>query len=373
MTHPAARPCAGIMADRRRACPATRPASARVIGRPAASAARVERGDQRIGRRRRSGPSGRPARGSGWRGTAIWRSAKSLTSTAARSASSGGSRRAIGGGLQPAGQVGQRQAPVARRALRAVSSSRPPAAGTRLCRWKSAPRRRSPAIRSASSTTTAGPASGGAGLRQVDARRQVGRRHHRRRPSRWPRPAPDGVLPGPSRPDQQQLAGRPAARRLQRRQRQRIGRRDEEILAPQCGAHRQVEGQLARHSVASPGRRAARVSGSRGFQTAVKPAVAVLRHAKARQHAERRRHRHRDQHADEAEDRAEGRQREQQPDRVQPDRLADQPRGQDVALDELAQREDRRRRSRSPASRPRTGTAPARWPAPRRPARRRRG
>ena len=44
---------------------------------------------------------------------------------------------------------------------------------------------------------------------------------------------------------------------------------------------------------------------------------------------------HRDQHADKAEDRAKGRQGEQQPDRMQAHRFADQFRGQDIAFDQL--------------------------------------
>ena len=59
----------------------------------------------------------------------------------------------------------------------------------------------------------------------------------------------------------------------------------------------------------------------------------------AHQHGDGGRGRHGDQQADEAEQRAEGEQREHQPDRMQADALADQPRLQDVALDELADEE----------------------------------
>ena len=65
----------------------------------------------------------------------------------------------------------------------------------------------------------------------------------------------------------------------------------------------------------------------------------------AHQHRDRRGRRHGDQQADEAEQRAEGKQREHQPDRMQADALADQPRLQDVALDELADEEHQRDRA----------------------------
>ena len=72
----------------------------------------------------------------------------------------------------------------------------------------------------------------------------------------------------------------------------------------------------------------------------VERACEILPQREAHQHADRGRERHRDQQTDEAEQIAEREQREHQPDRMQPDALADQLRRQHVAFQQLADEED---------------------------------
>ena len=162
-------------------------------------------------------------------------------------------------------------------------------------------------------------------------------------------------LARPLRPDQQQLARRgQSAPAVQRRQRQRVRRGDEEIRrasAPRRAGRSKASWRItARRPRVPAGSRASQRRGKAGCRL-----IAAADAAKRVSTPMHRRHRHRDQHADEAEHRPEGRQREQQPDRMQAHRLADQLRRQDVALDELA------RRRRSPATMPIDTQSPQNW------------
>ena len=90
------------------------------------------------------------------------------------------------------------------------------------------------------------PPAPGTAARVSDARAD-----HRARPARRPKPAPDAILPAPGGPSSSIRPLRPVrSRRVERRQRQRVGGRNEEILAPQRRARGQIEGQLRGHSAA---------------------------------------------------------------------------------------------------------------------------
>ena len=226
------------------ACPARSPASCRVIGPPLGQRARRPALRPDRARRRATGPSGWPDRGSASGATVIWRSANSLTSTADSSASSGGSRRVSAIGLHPAVKVGQAQPPVARRAC-----ARSPAAAARaaamLCKVE---QRRFGRRVARQPVGILDHQRGRLDQRGHVRRRQALRRQRSRPPLSAAQTCARCVLPDPSGPTS---SSRPPGQSRQPSSAASASAFDGETkksAAPQCLAHGQVEGQLADHS-----------------------------------------------------------------------------------------------------------------------------